>query len=275
MIYIIWANVLGGEGMNMKKSISIVIVLMFMLGFSSCIGDKLNPELAKRGLKSGSMQRIVITNNRYAGRYTIIDKKSIENFADMVLKATNATVDSKLDPDFIIEFYDDTHNVATFKYIAGINDKNTANLIDENGKLYKMSTSIEDGFMKQLMNKDNYKNVSQYYISLIKLLIDKIKIHAGDIIAVDMSKDYVVTRSITSVEEKNILNSIDGKGASILFPNETSSYKYIININTDSYTDQSSSATVTITDNKKAVVKYSIYGSYENGAWNYHITYKQ
>lgn len=272
MIFTTWANVLDGD--EMKRIISIIIILILMLSFTSCLGDKLNPELTKRGLKSSTIQRIAITNNRYAGRYTIIDKKSIQDFTDTVVRATDATIDSKLDPDFIFEFYDDTHNVATFKYIASITDKDTGNLIDENGRMYKVSNSIEDEFMKRLMNKDSYKNVADYYITLIKLLIDKIKVKSGNVIAVDISKDYVVTRSITSMEQKSILGSIDGKGADIVFPSETKNYNYIIAISTDKYTDTTSDATITVTDSKKNVIKYEAFGTFEGNSWNYHITYK-
>lgn len=260
---------------GVKKRIGIALALLLMMSFSACIGDKPNEALSARGIKSSKMQRIVITNNRYAGRYTIIDKKSISDFANDVVMASNATEDSKLEPDFIIEFYNDIEKVATFKYIAGINGKKTANLIDENGRLYHMSSSIEDDFMNRMMNKDNYKNVSEYYISLLKLLAGKVKVNSGDTIAVDISKDYIVTRSITSVEQKDILDNVDAGGARILFPSETKSQKYLIKINTDSYTDKSSSGTASITDRKNNVVKYNIIGTYEGGTWDYHITYKQ
>lgn len=244
-----------------------------MMNLTSCIGDKANPNIVALGLKDKSMQRVAVTNNRYAGRYTIIDKKTIEDFTKMVLNAADATKDSKLDPDFIFEFFDDTKNVATFKYIAGIEDSNTANLIDSNGHLYKISNSIEDLFMKRLMNTEDSKNVADYYISLIKLLIEKSNVNNNDIIAVDISRDVVVTRSITSVEQRDILNSIDSKGK-IVFPNETKKYNYYIKINTSKYTSNSCNAIAAVTDKNNMTIKYEIVGTYEDGGWNYHIKYK-
>lgn len=258
----------------MKKITTIVILVLMGISLSSCIGDKANATLLKMGLKDKSMQRIVITNNRYAGRYTIIDKRSIDDFTKLILNSKDATVDSKLEPDFIFEFFDETKNVATFKYIVGIDDNKTANLIDTNGKLYRVSPSIEDGFMKRLMKRDNSQNIPEYYISLIKLLIEKTNIKKGDTVVVDISKDYVVTRSITSVEQKSILDSIDSKGARIVFPNQVKHSNYTIRIDTSKYTDDTSNAIASVTDKNNAVTRFEIVGTFGNGDWNYHIKYK-
>jgi hypothetical protein len=257
----------------MKKISTIIVCILIAINLTSCIGNKVNPNLVALGLRDKSMQRVAITNNRYAGRYTIIDKKTITSFSNVVLNASDATIDNKLDPDFIFEFYDDTRNVATFKYIAGIDDKKTANLIDSNGKLYHVSTSIENLFMKELMNRNDTQNVAGYYISLIKLLIQKANVNNNDVIVADISRDVVVTRSITSIEQKNILDSIASKGK-IVFPNETQKYNYYIKINTSEYTGTSVTAVAAVTDKNNLTIKYEIVGTYEEGGWNYHIKYK-
>jgi hypothetical protein len=257
----------------MKRVSIILICIILVMNLTSCIGDKVNPNLAALGLRDKSMQRIAVTNNRYAGRYTIIDKKTIEDFTNIVLNAVDATKDSKLDPDFIFEFFDNTRNVATFKYIADINDNKTANLIDSNGRLYNVSTSIENLFVKRLMNRDDIKNVADYYISLIKLLIEKANVNSNDIIVVDISRDVVVTRSITSIEQRDILNSIDSKGK-IVFPNETNKHDYYIKISTSKYGSNSCTAIAAVTDKNNLTIKYDIVGTYEDGGWNYHIKYK-
>lgn len=258
----------------MKKITTILIVILLTLTLTSCVGDQINPRLIKMGLRDAKLQRITITNNRYAGKYTIIDDKSIADFTKIILNSQDATIDNKLDADFIFEFFDETRSVATFKYIAGIDDKNTANLIDSDGKLYKVSTSIEDQFMKRLMKRDTSKNVPDYYISLIKLLVEKAGVRTGDTVVVDISKDYVVTRSITSVEQKSILDSIDINSAKIMFPSETNKWNYLVKINTTKYTDDTSNATASITDKNNITTKFEIIGTYESGSWNYHIKYK-
>jgi hypothetical protein len=258
----------------MKKIATLLMLILISTSLTSCIGDKVNPKLIKLGLKDNGMQRIAVTNNRYAGRYTIIDKKSIDNFTRIILNAKDVTVDSKLEPDFIFEFYDEIKNVSTFKYIAGIDDTNTANLIDTNGKLYHVSLSLEDEFMKRLMNSDSFKNIPEYYISLIGLLVDKTEVKKGETIAVDINKDYVVTKNITSVEQKSILDRINSKGAHIEFPSETMNWNYKIKIDTSKYRDDSSEAIASITDSKNSTIKYIVLGTYENENWNSHINYK-
>jgi hypothetical protein len=257
-----------------KRIFTLLIIILISTSLTSCIGDKVNPKLIKLGLKDANMQRIAVTNNRYAGRYTIIDKRSIDNFTKIILNAKDVTVDSKLDSDFTFEFYDEIKNVASFKYIAGIDDANTANLIDMNGNLYHASLSVEDEFMKRLMNSDSSKNIADYYISLIGLLIQKAEAKKGQTIVVDINRDYVVTKNITSVEQKSILDRISSGGALIRFPSETNTWNYIIKISTTKYTDISSEATASITDNKNNARNYVILGSFEDGNWNYHIKYK-
>jgi hypothetical protein len=244
------------------------------ISLTSCIGDKVNPQLLKLGLVSKGMQRIAVTNNRYAGRYTIIDKKSIDNFTKIILNSKDVILDNKLYPDFTFEFYDEVKNVATFKYIAGIDDKNTANLIDMKGGLYHVSLSLEDEFMKRLMNNDSSQNIPEYYISIISLLIGKTEVKKGQTIVVDIDRDYVVTKNITSVEQKDILDRISSNGVRIKFPSETNTWDYIIKINTSKYKTDSSEAIATITDSHNNATKYVVNGTFESGNWNYHIKYK-
>lgn len=240
---------------------------------TGCIGDKANPVLVSKGIKDKSMQRIAITSSRYAGRYTIIDRKAIENFTKIILNATDVQKNSYLEPDFILEFYSDDNNIINFKYIAGISDTEVANLIDPDGRMYHVSSSIENEFLKRLVKGSDSENIPEYYISLIRLLIGKTAVKSGETVVVDISKDYVVTRSITSVELKKIIDSIDSN-AKIKFPSETKVYNHIIKINTSKYTDQTTNADISISDSKGKTQYYEIVGTYENGDWNYHIKYK-
>jgi hypothetical protein len=255
------------------KRRSIFFVLIFTLFFSSCSTSRINPAL--KGLfQDKTIERIAITNSRYAGRYTIIDKKSMERFKNKIIRASEATVDSKLEPDFIFDFYDETKKLATFKYIAGVEDEKIANLIDENGKLYHVSTSVEDEFMKRLMKRDDNKNIPEYYISLINLLIEKSGIKPNNTVIVDIRKDYMVTKSLTSMEQKSILDSIDKKGIKIKFPGEVDKADYTIKIKTNKYTDTSVDTTASVIDKYNVAVKFVIKGNFEDGSWSYHIRFK-
>ena len=258
----------------MKKVICCIMVLL-MIFLTSCSNDKATENKFKQMFGNSKIDRIVITNTRYSGRYTIVDKNEIESMKNKVIKSSKVTTDNKLDPDYIIEFYSSIKKIASFKYIAGISSSKTANLIGEDKSLYHINNSIEDEFMKRLTKKNNNNNISDYYISTISLLIDKSGAKPGSVVTVDISKDVYVTNSITSVEQKRILDSVNKKNIKVKLPNETNKYDYMIKINTSRFLDNKSVADTSVQDVKNNMtIKYHIEGNYSNNKWNYFITYK-
>lgn len=258
----------------MKKIICCIMVFMLVF-LTSCSNDKATENKFKQVFGNSVIDRIVITNTRYSGRYTIVDKSEIDRLKNKVIKSSKASVDDKLDPDFTIEFYSNIKKIASFKYVAGITNKKTVNLIDENKNIYHIDNSIEDEFMKRLSKKNNGNNISDYYISTISLLIDKSGAKSGAVVAVDISKDVYVTNSITSVEQKRIIDSINKENIKVRFPNEVQKYDYMIKINTSKFLDDKSVADVSVQDVKNNMtIKYHIEGTYSKNKWNYFITYK-
>lgn len=256
----------------MKKTLTLIGIIIFTVLLSSCGGT--NAVEVKKALENAKVERITITNTRHDGRYTIIDKKSMERFKGYIEKAKIATEDPELEPDFLFELYDGDKSVGSYKYIAGVTDSDKANLIDLNGKLYRISRSIEDIFMKRLMKKNDLKNVPEYYISLLSTIIEKEGIKEGSKVVADIGKDYAVTKSITSVEQKSILNSVKAKDVVISFPTEDKAFDYKIEIRTGKYNDKSSEAIVTVSDKTGKSTKYEVSGNYKNGDWEFHIKFK-
>ena len=242
---------------------------------SACSNHSVNADIAALpDFKDTTMDRLVITNSRYAGKYTIATENTIKSIKNNILKAKGNAEDSLLEPDFIMEFYSGSKKVATFYYTAKINDDQVANLKDENGKLYHISTNIEQNFMKRIMRSDDREKVPEYYTSLISKLLDKIDTANGDVVVIDLSKDDSITKSLTSVEQKNLLESISAKGISLKFPSEAEQWNYYITINTKQYTDKACKGKVTINDvAKNTSTEYSVQGNYES-KWEYHLQYK-
>ncbi|KMT22918.1 hypothetical protein [Clostridium cylindrosporum] len=257
----------------MKKTISIVAILIFTILLSACSGGGSAVEI-KKAMQNAQIERITITNARYAGRYTIIDKKSMERFKGYIEKARIAKEDPGLEPDFVFELYDGTRSVGNFKYIAGVTDSSEANLIDMNGKLYRISRSIEDIFMKRLMKKNDLVNVPEYYISLISTIIKKHGMKEGSKVVADIGKDYSVTRSITSVDQKSILNSVSANKISVNFPTDSKNFDYSIEVKTGKYNNTSSEAVISVRDKEGKVTKYEVSGNYKSGDWEFHIKFK-
>lgn len=161
-----------------------------------------------------------------------------------------------------------------FNYVASVDDKDVVNLTDEKGALYHVDTSVENEFLKRIMRKTTSKNVPEYYISLLELMIEKTNVAQNSTIVVDITKDYTVTKGILSVEQKRILDSVDKRGIKVKFPKEVSTYNYYIKINTTSYTDDSAKAAITVKDKLNTETKYNLEGKYDNGKWSYFIRYK-
>lgn len=254
-----------------------ILSIMIMFLASSCSSSRINQNIAGKGIDSSEINQVTVTNKRFAGKYTIIDKKIVDRFKSTVLKAKDVSGTNKLDPDFTFDFYDQTKKVATFNYIAGINDNELGNLIDEEGKIYHINTSIENEFLKRLLNKSDNGNshmAPEYYISLIKDLIKKSDVPDNSTIVVDIRKDYLVTRQMTSVEQKRILDSIDERNIKIVFPTETEKWQYMFVIRTEQFMNNISKATITVTDKDKKITKYVYEGNFIKDKWSYHSRIK-
>ncbi|MEG0371335.1 MAG: hypothetical protein RR645_03475 [Clostridium sp.] len=257
----------------MKKIIRFLGIMLFVVILSSCSNSGADSKIGK-DLSSKAVDRVAITNARYAGRYTISEKKGMDRFVSYLQKAKIATEDSGLDPDFVFDIYSGDVSLGKYKYIAGLTDSDKANLIDMNGKLYRVSRSIEDVFMKRLMKKNDLKNVPEYYISLINTIIEKTQIPGGSKIVADIGNDYAVTKSITSVEQESILKSINDRGITVTFPSEKEKYSYSIEVRTGKYSNTSSEAIVTVRGKEQKVTKYEVSGNYKSGDWEFHIKFK-
>lgn len=256
------------------KKILLLGSIIIMLLMTSCVGGRKNEEILKLGFDKAVVDRIVIVSSRGGVKYTIIDDKSISRIKNIIVRGKNAETDSKLDPDFIFEFYDGKSIIASFNYIAGISDKKTANLMEEKGGLYHVSTMIEDEFVKRIMKSNVNKNVSEYYISLLEKVIESSDIKEGSEVVVDLSKDETVTEYILSVDQKRILDSINKKKVSIKLPGETKNQDYTLSVRTNSYTDTKSQTIVSITNKDKKTTDYYLEGTFENNKWSYYIRYK-
>ncbi|MDF2674891.1 MAG: hypothetical protein K0R09_3159 [Clostridiales bacterium] len=256
------------------KKLLLVSGVILMLLLTSCVGGRKNEKILNMGFDKAVIDRIVIVNTRGGVKYTIIDDKSINRIKGIIVRGRDAETDIKLDPDFLFEFYDGKTIVASFNYIAGISDKKTANLAEENGELYHVSTMIEDEFVKRIMKSNVNKNVPEYYISSIEKILESSNIKEGSEVVVDLSKDYTVTKYILSVDQKRILDSIDKKKVDIKLPGETETQDYTINVRTDSYTDTKSESLVSVTDKDKVKTDYYLEGTFESGKWSYYIRFK-
>lgn len=256
------------------KKLMLLSFLTITLLLTSCVGGRKNDKIIKMGFDKAVVDRIVITNTRGGVKYTIIDDKSINRIKNIIIRGKDAEVESKLDPDFLFEFYEGKTIVASLNYIAGISDKKTANLIGDKSGIYHVSTMIEDEFVKRIMKTNVNENVPEYYISLLEKVIESSTIEAGSEVVVDMSRDYTVTKYILSVDQKRILDSINKKDVTIKLPGETESPDYTIKVNTDSYTDTQSETIVSVTNKDNETTDFYLEGTFDGEKWSYYIRFE-
>ncbi|GFR34450.1 hypothetical protein [Thermobrachium celere] len=249
----------------MKKFLVLICTLIVLFTSSCNFFKHSNSKIESKLNKNIKYERIIITSTRLAGRYTIFDQTSIKRFMNEIYGAKNVEGDITLQPDFFIEFYDSNKKVATFKYIAGITDENQPNLIDEEGNKYYVDSSIEDEFIKRIMKKEMFKGASDYYISLLEDVLNRIKQERQDNIKVyiDINKDYLVIKYLTSVDMRNIYDSVKIQGIEIV-ENENQA-DYVINIVTSEYKDTKVVANVSIKDKSNYTKKLFYEGNRVDG----------
>lgn len=242
----------------MKKFLIFALALFVSLTTSCSVFKHINPKIEGKIKKETKYERIIITSTRLSGRYTMFDASSIKRFLNKIYEAKDITAETKFEPDFFIEFYDSNKKVATFKYIAGITDETQPNLIDEDGNRYYVDNSIEDEFIKRIMKKEMFKGAKEYYVSLLEDVIERIpkKGIGNNKVFIDINKDYMVTKYLTSVDMFNIFDSI--KNNSVEIVDRIDKADYVVTIVTNTYNDTKVVANVVI-KNKNNVVQRLLY----------------
>jgi hypothetical protein len=243
-----------------KKIIFLMLLALINTMFTACSRNKANPNMEKAGLGKEKIQRINIVNSRSNQKYTFSQERSKERFQNIVLRAVEVTEDTKLDPDFIFDFYSETKKLGSFKYIAGIDSKDVANLIDEENRLYHIDSSIENEFFKRMIKARQDDFVPQYYTSLIQKILEKLPPKSNTRVVVDIRKDTIVTGSLISVNQKRILDNITKSGFEVKYPGEIEKPDYFITVTTKSYnaSKKIADAVVSVTDVNNVKVGFSV-----------------
>lgn len=245
----------------MKKFLIFILALFVGLTTSCSTFKHINPKIESKINRETKYERIIITSTRLAGRYTVFDASSIKRFSNKMYEAKDISAQTNFEPDFFIEFYDSNKKVATFKYIAGITDETQPNLIDEDGNRYYVDNSIEDEFIKRIMKKEMFKGAKEYYVSLLEDVLERIpkKNNGINKVYINIDKDYIVTKYLTSVDMFNIFDSI--KNNSVEIVDSIDKADYVVTIVTSTYNDTKVVASVNIKDSNNVVQKLSYEGN--------------
>jgi hypothetical protein len=263
------------KGKNKIIMFSLIIVIAFM--FTGCKSfDEVKVKLGVKNndfeyIKQGRIKKIIIQSTRDKGfRFVVTDEVAIKDLYEILSTSKEVKVKSTLESDYIFEMYEGIDKVHKFNYIAGLDEKDGANLYSED-KSYIVSKRIDNDIIQNFWNirkPIDFKTV--YYDSISKVLDSYIKLDdKNKKILLDISEDNEVAKFILSTDLESFKNQILNNFNIVLLKDKDMDYDVLISVKTEGYkaTIYKSSITIKSGLNEKEK-KYYVVAKYEKGLWN-------
>lgn len=272
--------------MSKKNIISICLMLIFSIFFTGC--SKFDTLEVKFGLKNkdfeyikeGKVNKILIQNKRDKGfKFIVTDKNTINEFYDILSSGKKIDNKSKLEPDYIMEFYEGSNKVHKFNYIAGIDKSNGGNFYD--GKnIYSISKRLDRDIINNFFDIRKPRDFDiVYYESILKTL-NKYKSSYGKnkTISIDIKEDVDVAKFVLSSDLEKFKEKLDSNIT--IYKDEKEAKDVNMKIDTYGYRTYVNKekvhsvykAIVTFIDSKdNKEKKYWIWDKYEDDEWTYNI----
>ncbi len=267
--------------MRNSKIIIIVMVLLFCFTVSGC--SKINDLEVKVGLKNndfeyikqGKIEKIVIQNTRDQGfRFTVTDKKVINEIYDVLSTAKGASQKTSLEPDYTFEMDEGNNKVHKFNYITGLDKKDSGNFYGD-GKTYIVSKRIDSDIINNYWNIRKPKNFKEvYYKSITNVLDQYLKGENKDkSVGINLKSDINSAKFILSTDLQDFNSDLSSKFKNVsVADKDKENYDIWLTISTEGYKSTMYKGIVSLWDKKtKIEKKYYIVDEYKN-SWNYNIT---
>lgn len=254
---------------------SFIIIAAFM--FTGCESfDELKVKLGVKNndfeyIKQGRIKKIIIQSTRDKSfRFVVTDEIAIKDLYDILSTSKEVTAKSTLDSDYIFEMYEGIDKVHKFDYIAGLDEKDGANLYSKD-KSYIVSKRIDNDIIQNFWNirkPIDFKTV--YYDSILKVLDNYIK---GDIkskkILLDISEDNSVAKFILSTDLETFKSNLLSDYNTVLLKDKNTDFDVLIKVKTEGYkaTIYKSSVTIKSSLSEKEKIYYVV-AKYDKGLWN-------
>lgn len=257
---------------------SFMIIVIFT--FTGC--KNLNEVKVKLGIKNndfeyikqGRIKKIIIQSTRDKGfRFVVTDEIAIKDLYEILSSSKEVEVKSTLDSDYIFEMYEGVDKVHKFNYIAGLDEKNAANLYSED-KSYIVSKRLDNDIIQNFWNirkPIDFKTV--YYNSILRVLDNYLKGESKDKkIVLDISEDNEAGKFILSTDVEIFKNQLLNNFNTILLKDKDMDYDTLIKVKTEGYKATIYKSTMTIkTSLSEKEKKYYVVAKYDNGLWNIEI----
>ena len=222
-------------------------------------------------IKQGRIKKITIQSTRDKSfRFVVTDEIAIKDLYEILSSAKDVDEKSTLEPDYIFEMYEGVNKVHKFSYIAGLDEKNGANLYNAD-KSYIVSKRIDNDIIKNFWNirkPIDFKTV--YYDSILKVLDKCIKDEdKSKKILLDINEDNEATKFILSTDLESFKEELLKDYNTVLLKDKNTAYDVLIDVKTEGYKSTIYKSTVTIkTKLNEKEKKYYVVSKYEKGLWN-------
>jgi hypothetical protein len=252
-----------------------IIIALFM--FTGCKNfDEVKVKLGVKNndfeyIKQGRIKKIIIQSTRDKSfRFVVTDEIAIKDLYEILSTSKEVSTKSTLDSDYIFEMYEGVDKVHKFNYIAGLDEKDGANLYSKD-KSYIVSKRIDNDIIKNFWNiRKPIDFETVYYDSISKVLDNYVK---GDIksqkILLDISEDSSVAKFILSTDLETFKGRLLNDFNTVLLKDKNTDFNVLIKVKTEGYkaTIYKSSVTIKNSSSEKEK-KYYVVAKYEKGLWN-------
>ena len=262
------------------KLIIISLIIIATVVFTGC--KSFDGAKVKLGIKNndfeyieqGRIKKIIIQSTRDKSfRFVVTDEIAIKDLYDILSSAKEVKEKSTLDSDYIFEMYEGIDKVHKFDYVAGLDEKDGANLYSAD-KSYIVSKRIDNDIIQNFWNIRkplDFKTV--YYDSILKVLDNYIQ---GDIkdknILLDISEDSSVAKFILSTDLESFRNKLLSDFNTTLLKDKKVDSDILIKVKTEGYKSTIYKSSIIITDlSSKKEKKYYVVAKYDKGLWDIEI----
>jgi len=264
---------------NKNKLIIFSFIVLATFMFTGCTSfDEIKVKLGVKNedfeyIEQGRIKKITIQSTRDKSfRFVVTDEIAIKDLYDILSSAKEVDEKSTLEPDYIFEMYEGVNKVHKFSYIAGLDEKNGANLYSAD-KSYIVSKRIDNDIIKNFWNirkPIDFKTV--YYDSILEVLDKYVKDEdKSKKIILDISEDNEATKFVLSTDLDSFKDKLLKDFNTVLLKDKNTAYDVLINVKTEGYksTIYKSSVTIKTKLNEKEK-KYYVVAKYDK-SWNIEI----
>lgn len=261
---------------KLRKILIFVAMFLIPVTLSSCTQiDNIKVKLGIKNkdfeyIQQNKVDKIIIQNTRDQGfRFSVTDKKAINELYDILSSAKCVDEKTTLAPDYTFQMEEGPNKIHTFKYVAGISEKNKGNLYGDN-KIYSVSNRLDNDIISSLWDIRKPKDFNTVYY---KSILDVLKMHKRshgntEKMGVNINDDINSLKFILSTDLEEFKPDLKDYNCDLV-NNNKEKYSTLLNVETQGYKSTIYKSIITIDSSKsKTEEKYYIIANYDATGWS-------